>query len=163
MKKRSLTVGSAARRSQNNWRSAPNIQTSNPSARLHGLYNTTKRASFSKPEKSAELKIKFEVEPETPPSDVIPITLPPKPASKSFTLRVESSGAPKPKEKTVDLQDLALAKEPWGLRRLAQYAHIENGARVKVLIEQLNSLYRARRYAFRILPVAGGYSLMTRP
>ncbi len=174
MKKRSLSVGSAARRSQNNWRSAPNVQTSNPSARLHGLYNSSKRTNFSKPEKNAELKIKFEVDPETPPSDVIPITPPPKPLSKSFTLRVESSGAPKPKEKVVDLKDLAteqarleavlfLAKEPWGLRRLAQYAHIENGSRVKVLIEQLNSQYRARRYAFRILPVAGGYSLMTRP
>ena len=174
MKKRSLTVGSAARRSQNNWRSAPNVQTSNPSARLHGLYNSSKRTNFSKPEKSAELKIKFEVEPEKAPSDVIPITPPEKPASKSFTLRVESSGAPTPKEKVVDLKDLAteqsrleavlfLAKEPWGLRRLAQYAHIESGSRVKVLIEQLNSVYRARRYAFRIIPVAGGYSLMTRP
>lgn len=174
MKKRSLSVGSAARRSQNNWRSAPNVQTSNPLARLHGLYNSSKRTNFSKPEKSAELKIKYEVEPETPSSDVIPITPPEKPASKSFTLRVESSGAPKPKEKVVDLKDLAteqarleavlfLAKEPWGLRRLAQYAHIENGSRVKVLIEQLNSQYRARRYAFRIIPVAGGYSLMTRP
>ena len=174
MKKRSLTVGNAARRSQNNWRSAQNVQPSNPLTRLHGLYNSSKRINFSKPEKRAELKIKYEVEPETPPSDVIPITPPQKPASKSFTLRVESSGAPNPKEKDVDLKDLAtelarleavlfLAKEPWGLRRLAQYAHVESGSRVKVLIEQLNSQYRARRYAFRIIPVAGGYSLMTRP
>lgn len=174
MKKRILTVGCAAHRAHNYWRPAPGFQTLSPMARLHGLYNKSKRVNFSKPVTHTELKIKYEVEPETPPSDVIPITLPEKTSSKSFTLRVESSGAPKPKEKVVDLKDLAteqarleavlfLAKEPWGLRRLAQYAHIESGARVKVLIEQLNGIYRARRYAFRIIPVAGGYSLMTRP
>ena len=174
MKKRILTVGSAALKSQINRRSAPNVQTLNPVARLHGLYNSLKRVRFSKPCTRSELKIKFDIEPEMPPSDVIPITPPQKPASKPFTLRVESSGAPNPKEPVVDLKNLAteqarleavlfLAKEPLGLRRLAQYAHIENGAKVKALIEQLNSAYRTRRYAFRILPIAGGYSLMTRP
>ena len=174
MKKRILTVGSASRRSQNSWRSAQNVPTSNSLSRLQGLYNTSKRVKRLPAENRTELKIKYEVEPEAPPSDVIPITPPVKPASKPFSLRVESTGAPEPKEKVVDLKNLAtehgrleavlfLAKEPLGLRRLAQYAHIENGARVKVLIEQLNNQYRNRRYAFRILSVAGGYSLMTRP
>lgn len=174
MKKRILTVGSAVRRSQNNWRSVKNVQTSNPLSRLHGLYNTSKQVKRPKTDKRTELKVKYEVEPDAPSEDVIPITPPVKPASKPFSLRVESTGAPEPKEKVVDLKNLAtehgrleavlfLAKEPLGLRRLAQYAHIENGARVKVLIEQLNNQYRNRRYAFRILPVAGGYSLMTRP
>lgn len=174
MKKRNLTVGSGARRSQNNWRSVKDFQTSNPLSRLHGLYNTSNQVKRSKADKRTELKIKYEVEPDALPSDVIPITPPVKPSSKPFSLRVESTGAPEPKEKVVDLKDLAtehgrleavlfLAKEPLGLRRLAQYAHIENGARVKVLIEQLNNQYRMRRYAFRILPVAGGFSLMTRP
>lgn len=160
--------------SQNNWRSASNVQPPSPLIRLHGLYNTSKRVKFSESENRTDLKIKYEEESDTTSSDVIPIASPKKFASEPFTLRVESTGAPVPKETIADLKNLAteqarleavlfLAKEPWGVRRLAQYAHIESGARVKVLIEQLNKQYRARRYAFRILPVAGGYSLMTRP
>ena len=174
MKKRILTVGSAVNKSRNYWRAVKNVQTLNSLSHLHGWYNSSKRVKHSKSKKRTKLKIKYEVEPETPPSDVIPLTPPQKPASKSFTLRVESFDVPKPKEKGADLKGLAteqsrleavlfLTKEPWSLRRLAQYAHIENGSRVKVLIEQLNSLYRMRRYAFRIVSVAGGYSLMTRP
>ncbi|MBR0237167.1 MAG: SMC-Scp complex subunit ScpB [Thermoguttaceae bacterium] len=172
MKKRNMTAGGASKPFHFG-RKVQNFQTLNSQSHLHGWYNTSKRVKRSKPEKRTALKIKYEIESTSDPSDVIPLT-PQRSASKSFTLRVESTGAPKPKEKPVDLKDLAteqarleavlfLAKEPWGVRRLAQYAHIENSSRVKVLIEQLNSLYRTRRYAFRIVSVAGGYSLMTRP
>lgn len=172
MKKRFLTVGSSSRRQRNVSFRRPFAENRFQNASFYGRYHSPKNRQT---EPVLGLKIAYESEPEQPVApDVIPISAPEKPVPKPFSLRVESTGVVQPETETVDLKNLEteisrleavlfLAKEPWSLRRLAQYAHIDNGTQVKKLIEQLNISYRTRRYPYRIISIAGGYALMTRP
>lgn len=58
---------------------------------------------------------------------------------------------------------LFLAREPLSSRRLAQIAEFPEGTRIRNLLKELNELYDAQQSAFRIVEVAGGFQLRTRP
>ena len=58
---------------------------------------------------------------------------------------------------------LFLSREPLSERRLSQYAELPEGSRLRTLIKDLNQRYDARQCAFRIVEVAGGFQLRTRP
>jgi segregation and condensation protein B len=58
---------------------------------------------------------------------------------------------------------LFLAREPLPSRKLAQFAGLPEGTRVRPLLQQLNERYDKHQTAFRIVEVAGGYQLRTRP
>ena len=58
---------------------------------------------------------------------------------------------------------LFLSREPLSGRRLAQYAELSDGTRIRTLIKTLNQRYDARRCAFHVVEVAGGFQLRTRP
>ena len=57
---------------------------------------------------------------------------------------------------------LFLAREPLPSRKLAQFADIADGSRVRRLINDLNRFYDEQPCSFRIVEVAGGYQLRTR-
>jgi segregation and condensation protein B len=50
-----------------------------------------------------------------------------------------------------------------GSRRLAQLADLADGTQTRTLVRKLNRAYDAGGCAFRVVEVAGGYQLMTRP
>lgn len=56
-----------------------------------------------------------------------------------------------------------VAREPLGLRKLAQLANLTDGTEVRTLIADLRAAYDRRGSAFQIEQVAGGYQLLTRP
>jgi len=58
---------------------------------------------------------------------------------------------------------LLLAREPLSLRKLAQSANLTDGTEARTLLTHLRQCYDARRSAFQVEQVAGGYQLMTRP
>ncbi|MDR1142089.1 MAG: SMC-Scp complex subunit ScpB [Planctomycetaceae bacterium] len=58
---------------------------------------------------------------------------------------------------------LFLSREPLSGRRLAQLAELPEGIRIRPLIRELNDQYDRRQSAFRIIEVAGGFQLRTRP
>lgn len=58
---------------------------------------------------------------------------------------------------------LLIAREPLGSRKLSQYANLADATEARTLIRQLNARYDRRGRAFRVVEVAGGYQLMTRP
>lgn len=58
---------------------------------------------------------------------------------------------------------LVLAREPLTSRKLSQYANLADATEARTLIRQLNERYDRRGRAFRIVEVAGGYQLLTRP
>jgi segregation and condensation protein B len=58
---------------------------------------------------------------------------------------------------------LFLSREPLSGRRLAQLAELPEGTRVRSLIRELNNQYDQRQSAFRVIEVAGGFQLRTRP
>ncbi len=58
---------------------------------------------------------------------------------------------------------LFLAREPLPSRKLAQYAEITEGNRVRRLLQELNQAYAEQPCAFQIVEVAGGFQLRTRP
>ncbi len=58
---------------------------------------------------------------------------------------------------------LFIAKEPLSCRKLAQLAELPEGTKVFTLLRQLNERYDQRQSAFRIVEVAGGYQLRSRP
>lgn len=58
---------------------------------------------------------------------------------------------------------LMLAREPLGSRKLSQYANLADATEARTLIRQLNERYDRRGRAFRVVEVAGGYQLLTRP
>jgi segregation and condensation protein B len=58
---------------------------------------------------------------------------------------------------------LALAREPLTSRKLSQYANLADATEARTLIRQLNQRYDRRGRAFRVVEVAGGYQLLTRP
>lgn len=58
---------------------------------------------------------------------------------------------------------LLLAREPLSGRKLAEFAGLADATQARTLVRQLNSEYDASRRAFRIVEVAGGYQLLTRP
>ena len=57
---------------------------------------------------------------------------------------------------------LFLAREPLPSRKLAQFAEIADGIRVRRLINDLNRFYDEQPCSFRIVEVAGGFQLRTR-
>lgn len=58
---------------------------------------------------------------------------------------------------------LLLAREPLNSRKLSQHANLADATEARTLIRQLNARYDERGRAFRIVDVAGGYQLLTRP
>jgi segregation and condensation protein B len=58
---------------------------------------------------------------------------------------------------------LFLAREPLTSRKLAQLADLADGTAARTLVRGLNRFYDKEGCAFRVVQVAGGYQLMTRP
>jgi len=58
---------------------------------------------------------------------------------------------------------LFLAREPLGTRKLAQLADLADGTEARTLIRKLNGLLDEEDCAFRLVEVAGGFQLMSRP
>lgn len=58
---------------------------------------------------------------------------------------------------------LVLAREPLTSRKLSQYANLADATEARTLIRHLNERYDRRSRAFRVVEVAGGYQLLTRP
>jgi segregation and condensation protein B len=58
---------------------------------------------------------------------------------------------------------LFLAREPLTSRKLAQLADLADGTKARTLVRGLNRFYDREGCAFRVVQVAGGYQLMTRP
>ncbi len=56
-----------------------------------------------------------------------------------------------------------MAREPLGSRKLAQLASLADGTKARTLVRQLNRRYDEENCAFRVMEVAGGFQLMTRP
>lgn len=57
---------------------------------------------------------------------------------------------------------LFLAREPIGLRKLAQLANLEDGTEARTLLRFLADRYEQRGCAFQVAQVAGGYQLLSR-
>lgn len=57
---------------------------------------------------------------------------------------------------------LLLAREPLGIRRLAQLTGSTDLVHTRGLIRELNQIYDEQGFAFRVVNVAGGYQLVTR-
>jgi segregation and condensation protein B len=57
---------------------------------------------------------------------------------------------------------LFLAREPLGLRRLAQLANLADGTEARTLLRILGERYDERGCAFQVAQVAGGYQLLSR-
>jgi segregation and condensation protein B len=58
---------------------------------------------------------------------------------------------------------LFLSREPLSAQRLAQLAVLPEGTKIRILLQNLNEQYDRRQSAFRIMEVAGGFQLRTRP
>ena len=58
---------------------------------------------------------------------------------------------------------LFLSREPIGSRRLAQLAGLADATEARTLVRALNRRYDTEGYAFRVMEVAGGFQLMSRP
>ncbi|MBN2294465.1 MAG: SMC-Scp complex subunit ScpB [Pirellulales bacterium] len=58
---------------------------------------------------------------------------------------------------------LFLAREPLPSRKLGQLADLADGTEARTLVRELNKLYDLRGCAFRVMEVAGGFQLMSRP
>ncbi len=58
---------------------------------------------------------------------------------------------------------LFIAREPHSGKKLAQLAELPAGVKVHTLLRQLNERYDQRQSAFRIVEVAGGFQLRSRP
>ena len=58
---------------------------------------------------------------------------------------------------------LFLAREPLPSRKLAQLADLTDGTEARTLVRDLNKLYDPQGCAFRVVEVAGGFQLMSRP
>ena len=58
---------------------------------------------------------------------------------------------------------LFLAREPLSSRKLAQIAGLADGTAARTLIRRLNRLYDIAGQAFRVIEIAGGYQLLTKP
>jgi len=57
---------------------------------------------------------------------------------------------------------LFLAREPLGLRKLAQLANLSDGTEARTLLNGLRERYDERGCAFQVAQVAGGYQLLSR-
>lgn len=58
---------------------------------------------------------------------------------------------------------LLLAREPLGSRKLADLAGLADGTEARTLVRKLSRLYDEESCAFRVVEVAGGFQLMSRP
>ena len=58
---------------------------------------------------------------------------------------------------------LFLANEPLNSRKLSQYANLADGTEARTLVGRLNQLYDQAGRAFRVVELAGGMQLLTRP
>ncbi|MDO4573706.1 MAG: SMC-Scp complex subunit ScpB [Planctomycetia bacterium] len=88
-------------------------------------------------------------------------------ARRGGAVEIPLADEPEPQTRTAEMVRLEtvlfLAQEPLGIRKLAQFAQLENTQAALAVIRKLNQLYDQNRYAFRILEFAGGYELRTRP
>ena len=88
----------------------------------------------------------------------------------SYLGRVESGIAAAGEGPTVRPERMArleavlfLVREPLGSRKLAQLAGLADGTEARTLVRKLNRMYDAEDCAFRVMEVAAGFQLMTRP
>lgn len=58
---------------------------------------------------------------------------------------------------------LLLAREPLASRKLAELAGLADGTEARTLVRKLSRLYDEESCAFRVVEVAGGFQLMSRP
>jgi segregation and condensation protein B len=58
---------------------------------------------------------------------------------------------------------LFVSREPLSTRRIMQLANLPEGTKLRPLLLKLNELYDKRQSAFRVIEVAGGFQLRTRP
>ena len=58
---------------------------------------------------------------------------------------------------------LFLGREPLGSRKLAELADLADGTQARTLVRKLNRMYDDEGCAFRVVEVAGGFQLMSRP
>jgi segregation and condensation protein B len=74
----------------------------------------------------------------------------------------DAPGARSPKLARVEAA-LFAAGDPLSTRRIAEVANLADGTEVRLLIQELKSLYDADGSAFAVENVAGGWQLRTRP
>lgn len=91
-----------------------------------------------------------------PPSDARdPSTLP---------MRANNSLPSEPNDRIASMEAILwLASEPLPLRRLAKLADLADMAEARECLKLLQKKHRARRSAFEITEVAGGFQLLTKP
>lgn len=58
---------------------------------------------------------------------------------------------------------LFISREPMSARRLAQFADLPEGSKIRSLLKKLNAQYDKQQSAFQVIEVAGGFQLRTRP
>jgi len=58
---------------------------------------------------------------------------------------------------------LFLARDPLGSRKLADLSGLADGTEARTLVRRLNRMYDLEGCAFRVVEVAGGFQLMSRP
>jgi segregation and condensation protein B len=58
---------------------------------------------------------------------------------------------------------LFLTQEPLNSRKLAHLAGLADGTQARTLVRKLNELYDGGGWAFRVVEIAGGFRLMSRP
>lgn len=91
---------------------------------------------------------------------------PPRRWSPSLTTRETSESCVVPTDPLTDTTRLEavllLAREPLGIRRLAQLTGSTDLVHTRGLIRELNQIYDEQGFAFRVVNVAGGYQLVTR-
>lgn len=79
----------------------------------------------------------------------------------------EERSAADPTARSADLARLEavlfIAREPLASRKLAQLADLADGTRARTLCRQLNRRYDEECRAFRVVEVAGGFQLLSRP
>lgn len=78
------------------------------------------------------------------------------------TRESNKEGVPPPATSGVEAV-LFLSREPVTSRKLAQLAGLADGTEARTLVRALNRRYDTEGYAFRVMEVAGGFQLMSRP
>ena len=86
-------------------------------------------------------------------------------SSESFETRSETELSPEDDgQKIARLKAvLFLAKEPLNSRKLSEYANLADGTEARTLVTQINQQLDRDGRAFRVVMVAGGYQMVTRP
>jgi segregation and condensation protein B len=107
------------------------------------------------------------------PPDLFPLDLSPRSLLQEYTLPSEEQETrPNVLSFSENVHGILLAKleavlflsrEPLSGHRLSQYAELPEGTRIRSLVKDLNQDYDDRQCAFRVVEVAGGFQLRTRP